>query len=136
MKNLIPILLVITMVVQTTYQGIIYVYYTINKEYIAANRCENKANPQLKCNGKCHLKNLIEVKTTAQTDDSSSLPTTPNLIDIKPLILFFEAIPSPNFSFLPNDLLGDKSSAPNFWYEFNYNYQNSTSSFEPPQQFV
>ena len=29
--------------------------YVINYEYISKVRCENKAKPQLKCNGKCHL---------------------------------------------------------------------------------
>lgn len=29
--------------------------YVINYEYISKVLCENKAKPQLKCNGKCHL---------------------------------------------------------------------------------
>lgn len=34
--------------------------YQLNKEFIAANLCENKAKPQLQCEGKCHLKKQIE----------------------------------------------------------------------------
>ena len=29
--------------------------YVINYDYIAKVLCENKAKPELKCNGKCHL---------------------------------------------------------------------------------
>lgn len=30
--------------------------YIINYHYIATELCENKAKPQMHCNGKCHLK--------------------------------------------------------------------------------
>nr|WP_255702342.1 hypothetical protein [Flavobacterium sp. SM15] len=29
--------------------------YVINYDYIVKELCENKAKPQMKCNGKCHL---------------------------------------------------------------------------------
>ena len=33
--------------------------YIINYDYIANELCENKAKPELKCNGKCHLVNEL-----------------------------------------------------------------------------
>lgn len=41
--------------------------YAVNKEYIAATLCENKAKPQMHCNGQCHLK-----KELAKTSDTST----------------------------------------------------------------
>lgn len=40
--------------------------YELNKEYIAANLCENKERPILKCKGKCQLAKKMA------TEDASS----------------------------------------------------------------
>lgn len=44
----------------------IALHYLINQDYIAANLCENKARPAMKCYGKCQLR-----KQLAKTSDSS-----------------------------------------------------------------
>ncbi len=31
------------------------IWYTVNKTYVAEELCQNKARPELKCNGKCYL---------------------------------------------------------------------------------
>ncbi len=33
--------------------------YLVNKDFIAQNYCENKARPELHCEGKCHLKKQL-----------------------------------------------------------------------------
>lgn len=38
----------------------IYAVYELNKNYITNVLCENKASPQLKCEGKCYLKKKIK----------------------------------------------------------------------------
>lgn len=42
---------------------LVYLQYSINKDFIAANLCENVAKPQLQCEGKCHLKKQVEKNT-------------------------------------------------------------------------
>ncbi len=50
-----------------------YIDYAFNKEYIAENLCENKEKPQLKCEGKCHLKKEVE-KVADELDESENEP--------------------------------------------------------------
>lgn len=37
-----------------------HVNYWMNRDYIASTLCENKDKPELKCEGKCHLKKEIQ----------------------------------------------------------------------------
>lgn len=43
-------------------------YYGINKDYIAANFCENASYPEKHCNGKCYLKKQIQKADKAAGD--------------------------------------------------------------------
>lgn len=43
-----------------SYQLLPYVDYAINKEYIAEVLCENQDEPELHCNGICHLKKQLK----------------------------------------------------------------------------
>ena len=49
------ILLVIGFLGQTFSQCLILLDYQINRNYIAANLCENRDKPAMKCEGKCYL---------------------------------------------------------------------------------
>ena len=55
--------------------------YVINYEYISKVLCENKAKPQLKCNGKCHLK-----KSMTSTDTQSEISQY-SILDLIPINL-------------------------------------------------
>ena len=43
--------------------------YVVNYDYIVSELCENKANPELQCNGKCHLAKEL---AKASYDDSTN----------------------------------------------------------------
>lgn len=45
--------------------------FVFNQEYIIDKFCINKNKPELKCNGKCHLKDVISQSST-QTDEQQS----------------------------------------------------------------
>lgn len=46
-----------------------WIHYQINQEEIAEEFCENKEEPELECNGKCHLsKTLEEIKKPVSKD--------------------------------------------------------------------
>ena len=51
-----------------------YAGYELNKNYIATTLCENKAKPQLKCNGKCYLKKKLKQaeKSEQKSDQTNS----------------------------------------------------------------
>jgi hypothetical protein len=44
--------------------------YGLNYDYIAKVLCENKAKPELKCNGKCHLMKQLAKASEAEKSDS------------------------------------------------------------------
>jgi hypothetical protein len=54
-KRLTAIVLSLCLFVQCTAQIAVLGLFELNKRYIAANLCENRAKPQLNCCGKCYL---------------------------------------------------------------------------------
>lgn len=76
---------------QAGYQGLVYVYYTLQKEQITKKFCENKERPALKCNGKCHLKKMLVAAEDPDTKESS-IP--PKEIDTRPLVGLLQVLPS------------------------------------------
>lgn len=47
-----------------------FLEYIVNYDYIVKELCENKENPALKCNGKCHL--MKELAKTAEDNKNTS----------------------------------------------------------------
>ena len=45
--------------------------YVVNYEYISKELCENKAKPELHCNGKCHLMKELAKASEAEKPISS-----------------------------------------------------------------
>jgi hypothetical protein len=56
--------------------------YQINKAQITKQFCVNKEEPELKCNGKCHLSK--QLKKTAQKSGNEE-PGTPALKELSPV---------------------------------------------------
>ena len=55
--------------------------YLLGQEYITQKFCVNKEKPELKCNGKCHLKDAI-AQSSNQTDEKNSHLTVEILFSI------------------------------------------------------
>ncbi|MBI9071807.1 MAG: hypothetical protein JEY94_09425 [Melioribacteraceae bacterium] len=51
-----------------------YIEYLVNYEYISKVLCINKDKPEMKCNGKCHLKKLLN-----KNSEKSALPKQTNI---------------------------------------------------------
>jgi len=129
-KNIVGILLSLIMFAQATYQVGVYTYYVLNKQYIIDTHCENKATLTLQCDGKCHLRSLIDTQEITQ-DHSKEKSPIPNLAEIEPLVLFCES----NHDKLPT-AQGFQSfftSTSVFWYRFDYQYQYTSSLLDPPK---
>lgn len=58
-KNIVVALLAVLLIKMMAIP-LVCLQYQLNKDFIAANLCENKAKPQMQCEGKCHLKKQIE----------------------------------------------------------------------------
>lgn len=90
MSKLVAILCIFTISSQALYQGLIYGYYVLNKTYIKDNFCENKAKPELACDGKCHLKKMLSVSEKT-TEAPEQLPSLPSLDELKLPTLFYQS---------------------------------------------
>lgn len=84
MKRLLTILLLTAVVVlQLGSRWIIYASFKANQAYIAQELCENKARPQMHCNGRCHLKKQL-AKQQAQ-ERKAPRPIMPEEVAPAPL---------------------------------------------------
>ena len=59
MKQLFSILLLSAILFQSTSKLVYIINYSINKNFIAKNLCENRNKPKMNCKGKCHLKKQL-----------------------------------------------------------------------------
>ncbi|HTE08809.1 MAG TPA: hypothetical protein VK628_08580 [Flavitalea sp.] len=99
-KNTAAICLAVLMLVKMMGMPLSWLNYTINKNYISAELCENKAKPLMHCNGQCVL-----MKKLAKANESNE--TGANKPEVKNAGLdYYEAIS--NYSFeLPNILAAE-----------------------------
>ena len=70
MKRFASVILFICLCAQCLVQPAIVAWYNINKEYVTARYCENKAKPGMHCDGKCYLKK--QLKKTEDNRQSGS----------------------------------------------------------------
>jgi hypothetical protein len=81
-KNIAAFSLVILMLTKMMGMPIAWLSYTINKDYIAAQLCENKNRPALHCNGQCIL-----MKKLAKANESNE--SKQNKTEVKTLSIDF-----------------------------------------------
>lgn len=74
---------------------VVFSAFKYNQNYIAANLCENKSRPALKCDGKCYLKKQI-----GNTQESEQAP-----ISFKKTILYNYFYIKEDFVRIPTTIL-------------------------------
>lgn len=98
--------------------------YIINYDYITKVLCENKAKPEMKCNGKCQLmKNLAKA-----ADEEKPISPHKKGQSQETEMLFFQELQWLTFTkkyFLPKNNIEDH-------YSNNYFHLESSSVFHPP----
>lgn len=98
MKKLSAFILLMSLLVQHSGYLANIVCYEINKDYVAANLCENRAKPRSCCKGKCYLKKQQE------KSQSEELPASGNFQKLKVEGFFTvnsnDPIPGPGFRLL------------------------------------
>jgi len=102
-----------------------FVDYMVNYDYISKELCVNKAKPELKCNGKCHLmKELAKASEDEKPINSDKKNTSKQEIEL----LFCNQLSELNFNqiyFHSKTSIGDNYS--NFYF-----HTVSCSVFHPP----
>jgi hypothetical protein len=100
------------------------VSFEMNKTYIISSLCENKARPELMCNGKCFLnKKLKEADDNEKKQSQKSEQKNIDLFSTGPLDRLNMEI-----CFFPELI-----STSRFYYNFTYFFNNVYSIFRPPQ---
>lgn len=129
MARSILLLWVVLISIQSLYRGLVYTYYVCNKAYIIEHLCENKAQPELKCAGKCHLKNVLQVQ--ARPSEQQEQPFLPSLEEVKLPTLFFQQIA--RLTALCNAFLVPIPSKSWLDYQFRYAYEPLNGFWQPPR---
>ena len=73
MRSLSSIFFLVVYVIAMVHPAAPYIEYEVNKAYIAANLCENLDQPELQCNGSCHLKKQIRKQAEEKEDPAQVL---------------------------------------------------------------
>lgn len=107
--------------IQSASRLLIIANYEVNKDYISKNLCENKAKPQMHCNGKCHLKKQLQKEDKKENSASSSIKE-------KLEVQFFSDIES-----LKKPAAVTTQSKLNSNYLFSNYSKHLTAVFHPPQ---
>jgi len=71
LRRLLLILISFAILSQTLSSAIIFVSYSLNKDFITSNFCINKDKPKLHCQGKCHL-----IKELKDQEQKESVPVS------------------------------------------------------------
>ena len=113
------------MLMQSFSRTVLVVEYQVNKNYIAAVLCENKARPQLHCNGKCHLQKELK----AADGEEQKLPAP--LKEKMEVVYFCQAIEPAFFFHIPT-----VSEAGNTFYQQISGRLPVFGIFHPPRFLV
>jgi len=119
-SSLIAISLSGTLLLNILYVPLTYAFYYLDQSGFIELLCENKDEPELECNGKCHLKKV----TQSDTEKSDNLPS---VILEKELILYLEnPIKETAIKLFEERTIFD-------YYVTHYSYTEDYSLFHPPQ---
>jgi len=120
------ILLTLVISFFTLKSGLVMSYYIIFTDSFIENYCVNKDKPELKCDGKCFLSELLEKKSTENESQDKMM-----LISSSELVFYIHA----SLKEIPEVDLSSDSHLDLFYsqlYTFNY----LESQLKPPKYFI
>ncbi len=96
------------LIMRMLYSPLVYLDYSLRKDYIAKNLCQNRTRPSMHCNGKCYLSKQL-AKAAEQKEAQQKNTIVSSIIDLYCQIGKLAAIPKcelflyeiPNHFFLP-----------------------------------
>ena len=96
-KNIAVLSLATLMLIKMMGMPIVWLSYNFNKEYIAAELCENKSRPTLHCNGQCILmKKLAKANESNESKENKTEVKSIGVDFIEELKAFSLVSPSKN----------------------------------------
>ncbi len=99
--------------------------YVINYDYIVKELCENKAKPELKCNGKCHLmKEMAKAAEAEKPLNSNKKDNSKHEIEV----LFYQNISS----LVTEQIYFQNTTSSSDYYSNLYFHMDGSSVFHPP----
>nr|WP_294933780.1 hypothetical protein [uncultured Flavobacterium sp.] len=98
--------------------------YVFNYDYIVKELCENKAKPEMKCNGKCHL--MKELAKASESDNPVSSDKKSSHTEFE--VLFLEKTASFEIANLNFPIQKEINAA----YSDLYFQENCSTAFHPP----
>jgi len=122
LKKAVAIWIWLVMLVQCCAHYSIIAMYALRKDYIAANLCENRGKPEMKCLGKCYLKK--QLKKLTKSSDNKGIPYEKEQQELPVYVL-------PQMTVLPPILWYTQLA----WYVANnnmYKFNMSDFVFRPP----
>lgn len=97
-----------------------YAHYELDPIGFIKSYCINIDQPELKCNGKCHLKKVISTDS-----ENSEVPTS--IINFEELVMVFNT--TSTYCISPMQ----PKSKQHIFYENHYEYQSYSDCFHPPR---
>jgi hypothetical protein len=77
LKHITVVCLSVVVLLKMMAMPLVCLDYAMNKQFIAAVLCENKAKPVMHCNGKCHLrKQLAKASETPESQNDKGVSKT------------------------------------------------------------
>jgi len=122
LKHFFIISLLICLSFQSVLKLGIVAWYEANKAYVAKELCENKARPQMKCNGKCYLRKQLNKTENNQQQNQQSKQSQAEGV---------EFLPVSGFIFTPCFMGAAVTYIDS--YQSQQGYQPLVNIFHPPQ---
>ena len=113
MKAYGSIILIFAYVALMVRPSVPFLEYAVNKDYIAAELCENKDRPEMKCGGSCYLMKQLS-KAAQESPGNQENNTEPIVI---PVHLTGDVGQVPAFS-STSHFLWDNDRCPNSWHPY------------------
>ncbi|MEZ5024018.1 MAG: hypothetical protein R2728_12315 [Chitinophagales bacterium] len=124
MKYLLVIVFSFFVMIMNMQNGLHLVIYEVAKPVIIKKYCENKDKPELKCNGKCHMKKVLAEET--KTDSKNPVNIPPPQIKFNILTYFVSTINAIDFSLSDYQLI-------TYFDEIHFHlHETSSAIFRPP----
>lgn len=122
--KLIAILLIGVLLLQSSREVLIGLWFRANREWVAEQYCVNKDEPLLMCQGKCHLQKVIEMEAPEDSPVPAKMPAPEERMP-------FHALPAPRPP--KADFLTLRSvKRTNFFYLAPYSVELAFAVFRPP----
>jgi hypothetical protein len=121
-KTIAAALILLAVLAQTFNKSFIVAGYYANTQAYAKS-CENKAKPQMQCNGKCQMMKKIQAEEKKNQDGSER--KTDNKIDLQFFVQVDGSVIATVTVCLPNNIL--------YYYQNNATVERHADIFHPPQ---